>query len=126
MPVPRMAASSAACLAAALALFGPAGAAYAALPTADLATDSLASIRSDSLSMPPPAREPRSLALDLVDTLAVHLETGASTDLTNELYYEDAFVDTTFLGRRLVSTPESNTGALLHAPVVGTRSDRAT
>jgi hypothetical protein len=31
------------------------------------------------------------------DTIGVRIETGAGTDITNEQYYEDAFIDTTFL-----------------------------
>jgi hypothetical protein len=60
------------------------------------------------------------------DTMRFSIDLGAGTDVTNELYYEDAFLDTTFLGRRLVSTPESRFAALLHASLVGTRGLRAT
>lgn len=60
------------------------------------------------------------------DTVAVRFETGASTDITNEIYYEDAFIDTTFLGRRLVDTPESRVAGVLYAGLVGTRAERRT
>jgi hypothetical protein len=58
------------------------------------------------------------------DTLRVRIETGAGADFTNELYYQDAFVDTTFLGRRLVTTPEPSYAGLLQVGVVGTRGER--
>jgi hypothetical protein len=60
------------------------------------------------------------------DTMRLQLEVGAGTDVTNELYYEDAFVDTTFLERRLVSSPESRVAGLLRASLVGTRGQRTT
>ena len=31
------------------------------------------------------------------DTMGIRVELGATTDLTNEIFYESAFVDTTFL-----------------------------
>ena len=58
------------------------------------------------------------------DTLRVRIETGAGTDFTNELYYEDAFIDTTFLGRRLVTTPEPSVAGLLQVGLTGTRGER--
>src|SRR2546422_614398 len=36
------------------------------------------------------------------DTLRTRFEAGAASDVTNEQFYEDAFVDTIALGRRLV------------------------
>jgi hypothetical protein len=47
-------------------------------------------------------------------------------DATNESYYEDAFIDTTFLGRRLVGTPETRTAGVVSASWAGTRDARAT
>jgi hypothetical protein len=58
------------------------------------------------------------------DSARVRFECGAATDLTNELYYEDAFIDTTFLGRRLRSTPEARYAAVLAATLEGTRAHR--
>jgi hypothetical protein len=58
------------------------------------------------------------------DTTAVRIETGAGTDITNEQYYEDAFIDTTFLGRHRVSTPETRYAGVLYAAVLGTRGER--
>ena len=58
------------------------------------------------------------------DTMRVRIETGAGTDLTNELYYQDAFLDTTFLGRQRVSTPEARYAGILVAAVEGTRGER--
>jgi len=58
------------------------------------------------------------------DTISVRFETGASADFTNELYYEDAYIDTTFLGRRLVDTPEPRYAGVLYAAVLGTHGDR--
>lgn len=58
------------------------------------------------------------------DTLGVRLETGAGTDITNEQYYEDAFVDTTFLGRQRVSTPETRYAGFVTTSLMGTRGER--
>jgi hypothetical protein len=58
------------------------------------------------------------------DTVSVRFETGANADFTNELYYEDAYLDTTFLGRRLVDTPEPRYAGVLYAIVEGTRGER--
>lgn len=59
------------------------------------------------------------------DTLGTRFEVGVSTDLTNEFYYEDAFIDDTFLGTRRVSTPESRVAGVLLATLDGTRRSRA-
>ena len=58
------------------------------------------------------------------DTVGVRIETGVGTDITNERYYEDAFVDTTFLGRRQVDTPETRYAGILSGVVTGTRRAR--
>jgi hypothetical protein len=55
----------------------------------------------------------------------VELEVGVRMDATNESYYEDAFIDTTFLGRRLVGTPETRTAGVMSANWAGTRDARA-
>jgi hypothetical protein len=62
---------------------------------------------------------------DLADTSRVHLELGARLDVTNESYYEDAFIDTTFLGRKLVNTPERRYAGVLVTTWDGTRGMRA-
>ena len=56
------------------------------------------------------------------DTFGVRFEVGGSTDLTNEQFYEDAFVDSITFGRRLVSSPESRVAGVLFASIAGTRA----
>lgn len=58
------------------------------------------------------------------DTLSFRIETGAGADYSNELYYEDAFVDTTFLGRRRVDTPEPRYAGMLYTVLGGTYGRR--
>lgn len=58
------------------------------------------------------------------DTLHIAWEAGASTDVSNEQFYED-LVDTTFLGRRLVNTPDSRYALVGAYLLDGTRADRA-
>jgi len=55
------------------------------------------------------------------DTVGVRFELGAASDMTNELYYEDAFIDATFLGTRRVSTPETRVAGVLTTALNGTR-----
>jgi hypothetical protein len=55
------------------------------------------------------------------DSLFWRLEVGASTEYTNEVFYEDAFVDTTFLGRRLEDSPESRVAGVVWLGGRGTR-----
>jgi hypothetical protein len=55
------------------------------------------------------------------DTSGLRLEVGLGTDFTNEQFYEDAFLDTISLGRRLVSDPETRSAGLLTATFAGTR-----
>jgi hypothetical protein len=59
------------------------------------------------------------------DTSAWRFEAGMSSDFTNEQFYEDAFVDTIALGRRLVSTPETRAAGVVSAAWAGTRGARA-
>jgi hypothetical protein len=66
----------------------------------------------------------RAASLPGPDSTSVRFETGANADFTNELYYEDAYVDTTFLGRRLVDTPEPRYAGVLYALLQGTRGQR--
>ncbi len=72
-------------------------------PPARAATDSPPPLpvraATDSLS-PPPVRA-------ATDSLSVRFEIGASSSASNEQFYESAYTDTTFLGRRLHNTPES-------------------
>ena len=58
------------------------------------------------------------------DSLRIRLESGMSADVSNEQFYEDSFTDTTFLGRRLVSTPETRYAGVLYAGLEGTRAAR--
>lgn len=60
------------------------------------------------------------------DTIGVRLEDGVGVEVTNEQYYEDAFVDTTFLGRRLRGTPETRVAQLIALSIDGTRADGGT
>jgi hypothetical protein len=60
------------------------------------------------------------------DTAIVRFEVGAGSGVTNEQFYEDAFIDTIALGRRLVSSPETYVTSILHVAAVGSRDSRAT
>lgn len=73
----------------------------------------------DSLVSVPPMAAP-------LDTIQLRTLVGSRADITNESYYEDAFVDTTFLGRRVVGTPEQRYAAVVAATVTGTRNGRET
>ncbi len=115
-------------------------------PTDSLAlADSLAAAFGDSLALADTLALADSLAL--ADTLALErallrlprtnargpdhhglrLELGASTDLTNERYYEDE-TDSTFqvVGRRTITTPETRYAGVLFAGLDGTRGRRST
>src|SRR5437867_6398077 len=61
------------------------------------------------------------------DSSRVQFEIGASTDLTNEQFYEDSFTgeDSIFHRRRLVGSPESQVAGVLHASLGGTRGGGA-
>ena len=58
------------------------------------------------------------------DTSRFRLEIGASTDLSNEIFYEDE-VDTTFLKTHLVSSPEAQISGVSRIALLGTRGARA-
>jgi len=60
------------------------------------------------------------------DSVVVHIETGASAEYSNEMFYEEAWVDTTFLGRRMVDTPEPRYAGMLYTLIQGTRGERRT
>lgn len=49
------------------------------------------------------------------DSVRLRWEVGAATDVTNELFMQDAYLDTTFLGRRLTGSPEVRTGMVASA-----------
>ena len=55
------------------------------------------------------------------DSVRVRVEIGASTDATNEQFFEETYVDTVLLGRRLVSTPETRNAGILLTRVFGAR-----
>lgn len=74
------------------------------------------------MSRPPPPVEP---GLARRDTSGVHATLGMRADATNESYYEDAFIDTTFLERRLVDTPETRYAGVWSASWAGTRNNRS-
>ena len=64
----------------------------------------------------PPAAPP--------DTRDTRFELGGSTDYTNEIYYLDALVDTTFLKPQRFDTPQSRFAAVALAALSGTRGLR--
>lgn len=84
------------------------------------APDSTSSSIADSLVI-----ESASALQATADTLALHAQLGASFDATNETYYQDAFIDTTFLGRQRVGTPETRSAAVFAARMAGTRDQRS-
>ncbi len=49
------------------------------------------------------------------DSVRLRWEVGAATDVTNELFMQDAYLDTTFLGRRLAGSPEVRSGMVASA-----------
>jgi hypothetical protein len=61
------------------------------------------------------------------DHRRLRLELGASTDITNERFFEDE-TDSTFhvTGRRAITTPEARVAGVLFAGLEGTRAQRAT
>jgi hypothetical protein len=68
----------------------------------------------------------RGAAAEGPDTLRLHVEVGASSDYTNELFYEDTFDSTAFTGRELVDSPETRYAGVLFTRLTGTRGRRAT
>jgi len=73
--------------------------------------------RADSIRADPSPAPP--------DSLRLRVELGASTDVSNELFYEEAFEDTTFLGRRLISSPQTRYAGVMATILEGTRAARA-
>jgi len=106
-----------ACLALVLAvspLWG--GAAAVASPTGDAGVPGAA----------PDSTRPVSETRAAPDTSRWRVEAGVGTDVTNEQFYEDAFLaDTTVFGRRLVSTPEARYAGVFDVRLEGTRARRA-
>lgn len=49
------------------------------------------------------------------DSVRLRWEVGAASDVTNELFMQDAYLDTTFLGRRLTGSPEIRSGMVAAA-----------
>jgi hypothetical protein len=74
---------------------------------------------------PTPSENGAGLGFD-PDTISLRWEVGATSDVTNELFYEDSFVDTTFLGRRTVSSPEARIAGVVLASLQGTRGAGST
>ena len=97
------------------------------LPDSLASADSLAARDSLAPAGPAPASPTPHAAPPGTDLRALRLELGGSTDITNELFYEDQF-DSTFrvLGRKSIMTPETRYAAVLYAGFEGTRADRAT
>src|SRR5216117_2121718 len=60
------------------------------------------------------------------DSLQARFEVGAGTDVTNEQFYEDAFLDSVALGRRLVSDPETRFSGIVRSSLEGTRGGGVT
>ena len=58
------------------------------------------------------------------DTLGVRFEIGASTDLSNEIFYEDTTTDNRFRGRQLVDSPEARYAGVAMIALQGTRAGR--
>lgn len=58
------------------------------------------------------------------DTLRAQLELGGSTDYSNEIFYEDD-VDTTFLKRQLVASPQAQISGVGRVTIDGTHAGRA-
>ncbi len=69
---------------------------------------------------------PGRAAASPADSLRLNLEVGGGTDISNEFFYEDAFVDTTFLGRRLVGSPEIRWAGIARVALDGTRAEGRT
>lgn len=63
-------------------------------------------------------------AFPMSDSLAFRAEIGTSGDVSNELFYEQSYTDTTFLGRRLHGTPEQHAAAVALVELVGRSVDR--
>jgi len=75
---------------------------------------------------PPDSSLPVSHVRAAPDTSRWRVEAGVGADVTNEQFYEDAYLaDTTAFGRRLVSTPEARYAGLLDMRLEGTRARRA-
>lgn len=54
------------------------------------------------------------------DSLAVRVEVGSATEISNEQFYESTINDTTFLGRTLHATPETRLAAVALAELLRT------
>lgn len=92
-----------------------------------LAADT-ATARPRPVATPAPDRAAMPVPQDLLpgtefraDSARWHFEVGSIADYTNEVFYEDAFIDTTFLGRNRVQDPEGRIAGVLFAALDGTR-----
>ena len=114
-----------ACGAARAEVGGDVAADSARTPTADeaIAADST---QSPAAEARPALAPPGPIGADTRDTLGVHFEIGASSDMSSEQFYQDAFLDSVSLGIKRVDSPESRTAAVWHTSLAGTRSERAT
>lgn len=65
------------------------------------------------------------LESDRLDSARVHIELGASSDLTNEQFYETDYTDPNFRKRTLISNPESRMAGVWLTSVTGTRAHRS-
>ena len=86
------------------------------------------SIEGDSLrrTLDPRLDEASELRTWKADSSTIRFELGARSEVSNESYYEDAFVDTTFLGRRRVGTPEWRHASVIAGMWNGTRGHQST
>lgn len=57
------------------------------------------------------------------DSVVTRVEVGTSTEVSNEQFYESSIDDTTFLGRRLHSSPETRIAAVATAELLRGTSD---
>ena len=59
------------------------------------------------------------------DSTFARAELGSAYETSNEQFYEDTYTDTTFLGRRLLGTPETHAGAVFSAEMGAIRDGGA-
>jgi hypothetical protein len=100
------------------------------LPSRSVPADSVALTDTLDFTVPAPdtSRVIRPGPLDPLthrDTTRVHSTLGFRVDATNESYYEEAFIDTTFLERQLVETPETRYAGVWSGSWDGTRRNRS-
>jgi hypothetical protein len=64
-------------------------------------------------------------ALGVSDSSRIRVEIGASSDFTNEQFFEANYTDVTLTTRHLVGTPETRMAGVLFAALAGTRANGA-